>query len=396
MSTKLIQRNDGMWLVQFYEGSKRRRLSTGTRDKKDARARMTEVAAGQAVASAPRPPVQTPARNPILSPESGDTMTMGQLLDRCRRTVWSEREGIKSQRTVSSNVKILSEMIGDEPITAMTYPRLERLKDELFAKGYAAGTVKGKLHCISKALTMATKWVGADDKPLLTGKPAMPEVVSNSIRDRILNDIEEAALFAAIDRRIKAEPMRDWKRFRHLMTFLLNTGCRLGEALGITERSVKTTHATIMIQGEKVEAEPTFVTFARYMTKNDKPRTLALSDEVIEALPYLKMNASPDGRLFPLKAATAWYMFKTVRSDLKLGGVDISDVVLHSLRHTCITRLCESGEMSLDQVADYAGHSSTDVTRKFYRHLRPDESLRAVSIINNLNRRRKDGAPTAI
>lgn len=72
----------------------------------------------------------------------------------------------------------------------------------------------------------------------------------------------------------------------------------------------------------------TLVTFARYRTKNDKPRSIPLTglNDLAPDLGVEKKTGRPI--YFPLKQATAWYMWTNIRDDLAALGFDIQDVTL--------------------------------------------------------------------
>jgi integrase len=122
----------------------------------------------------------------------------------------------------------------------------------------------------------------------------------------------------------------------------------------------------------------TFVHFRQYRTKNDKPRQLPLSEAVVTELPYLRL-AAVGGKLFPLKSATAWYMWDNIRDDMKDQGFDLSDVVLHTMRHTRLTRLAKAG-VAIHKISQWAGHSDIKVTWNHYAHLAPNDLLDLVPV----------------
>lgn len=357
---RLNKRSDGIYLAVFYVDGDRQRKSTGTRDLKIARERAREIVKGTYAAP---PKAQTAAT-------SGGGLTMTELFDRCAQTVWSPRK-VRSQRTVKSNIKILSEMIGDEPVSAMNYPRLQQLVEDLFARGYAAGTVHRKMCAVSKALNEATRMMDSNGRPILAAKVPIPTVVARNARSRVLSHQEERAIFDQIKVRMAAEPSRDWYRFSLLLRFLLDTGCRLGEALNVTKATV-----------EEIEGA-TFVEFPRYSTKNEKPRKLPLTQAIVSSLPHLSA-ASVDGRLFPLKPQTVWYMWKAIRSDLVAKDHQVQDVVLHTMRHTFLTRLAKSGKVRIERISEWAGHSSLQVTIDHYLHLMPEDKLATLDVVEAL------------
>jgi integrase len=186
---------------------------------------------------------------------------MARLFQICQQSVWSTRK-VKSQATVKSNIKILCEFIGDELVADMNYTKLELLVQRLFDEGYAAGTVHRKMCAISKALNHAARLTDDNGKPILAGKIPMPTVIANNTRDRVLTKTEEANIFLAIANRIEAEPNRNWYRYGLLIKFLLDTACRLGEALNVSLPHISERDGV------------TFVNLPRYSTKNNRPRLI--------------------------------------------------------------------------------------------------------------------------
>jgi integrase len=209
---------------------------------------------------------------------------------------------------------------------------------------------------VGKSLTMATRW------EIMVARPAMPTLKVENKRERVMTDDEEAAIFQACAKRAEAEPARPWVRFGHLVRFLLDVGCRLGEALNVKLGDVEE------IDGQWV------VHFRRYETKNGKPRSIPLTDAVVASLPYLRMTAAR-GMLFPITAGTAWYMWDNLRDDVG----DMEDVVLHTLRHTCITRL--AARLPIQIVSLWAGHSDIKVTAG-YTHLNTSNLVQAMQVLN--------------
>jgi integrase len=358
---QLKQKPSGIWFVEFEgDGGERRRVSTNTRDKQIAREKMRDIVLG--------------LDKPAPQSRSGDSrLTMSDLFDRAQKTVWAPGEA-KSQATIRSNIKILEPLIGSVAVADMNYTRLEDLALELKAKGYAPATIKRKMDMISKALRMATIWTDERGRPLLAAKPKMPTIRVSNLKDRVLERHEEVAVFNAIEQRRQDEPGRQWFRFASLIRFLLDTGARLGEALNTGPEALSTR------QGHR------FVTFARYRTKNDKPRTVPLTPAAAEALDALMphLGRLDDGSLgfFPMSNGTAWYMWDNIREDLKKAGLNIDDVTLHTLRHTALTRLAQGG-MGLLQLQKWAGHSDPKITADRYTHLQPGDLLGGLDILSS-------------
>lgn len=365
---KLRQKPTGLWVVDYdcaLTGT-RRRVSTGCRDRAEATKRAREIVLG---IDAPPPPGAQRAL-----PGATGGITMRQLFDRCLLTVWSPREA-KSQASIKSNLKVLERTVLVDPtdptkhvaladleVARCTIPWLTALKAALLAKGYAPGTVKRKMDTVGKALTMAMDW------ELITYRPKMPTVTVNNLKNRVLSEAEEAAAFAAIEARIAAEPQRPWQRFRILLRWLLDTGCRLGETLA-AEPSWLDQH-----MGRAVLSLP------GHATKSGKDRLVPLSKALIELVPVLRLLAI-DGKLFPMGASTAWYMWTNIRADVKAHGFDIDDVTLHTMRHTCITRLIKGG-LRIHLAGKWAGHADIKITMQRYAHLTVEELFEGADLMD--------------
>lgn len=337
----LVRRSNGIWTVVAEIEGVRVRKSLSTRDHAEARRR---------------------AASAFEQAKKDRQWTMNDLFDRCCETCWSP-EQYRSQATLMSDVDHMREVCGQEAISDITYQRLVEIRDELFlgrSKPLAPATVVRKLNLIGKALTEGMKHNGSNGRPVVTARPPMPDISVNNVNDRVLTPTEEAAVFASISRRSND---LEWMRFGYLIRFLLDTACRRGEALALTTAMLETRH-----DGD------TWVHIPRYGTKQQKPKSLPLTDAIKDGLPWLLMNAE-DGRLFPLEGYEVNRMWNTIRDELGL-----ADVVIQSLRHTCLTRL--ASRVAIQKVKVWAGHSNITTTSNRYAHLTPDDLTDAREILN--------------
>jgi integrase len=352
----LRRKESGIWVLDYDQDGKRARLSTGTRDYNEAKRIAKEIVMG----------VRSPADRPTAAKET-KAITMEDLFRHMMLTHWRDK---KSQATIRSNVGILETMIGDVEVSRMNTVTLQKVVDHMLKDQYAPGTIKRKMDAIMVSLKVATRWDGGTGtgRPLLTTLPDRPPLEVRNLRDRILLPKEEEAVFAAIAARTLKEPTRDWVRFGVLIRFLLDTGCRLGEALALVEDRIV------------VRNDRTWVTFPIYTTKNDKARTLPLTRELEAELPKA-LARRIDERVFPIRPATCWWMWDNIRGDVEKAGLNIEDVNLHTLRHTCITRL--ASQVPIQKVALWAGHSDISVTMKRYGHLQTHDLLSCVESLDS-------------
>ncbi|PZR35799.1 tyrosine-type recombinase/integrase [Caulobacter segnis] len=340
MNISMRQKPSGIWIVDYDgEDGKRKRISTGTRDKAQASKLAREIVLGKIA-----PPAAHPSQTQTRAKEGGPTLT--DLWDTMLKDEWSPSR-TKSQRTLMSNIKILTPLIGGKLVKDVGDQDLVDLKAALEAKGYAPATVKRKLDMVGRSLTAAVR------RRIIDERPHMPVVVVKNEKDRIVSPEEEALIFDAIDARAQREPMRQWKRFRALVRWLIDGGFRLSEPLQAKPDWI------VEVKGKPVLALPPEA------CKSGKARPVPLTKAIMDTVPYLKATMTDD-RLFPMTPATAWYMWDTIREDIRLSGKgNIDDVNLHTFRHTCLTRLIQGG-MAIHWVSKWAGHANTIITEQRY------------------------------
>lgn len=147
---------------------------------------------------------------------------------------------------------------------------------------------------------------------------------------------------------------------RSVILFLYYTGLRANEALRACWLDVDLDNETILI-GTK-----------NNRTKNRKSRLLPLSKTALEVLRHLKelnLNQEKDFIFcksggFPFSVSYVSKTFKKACRAEKLPG----EIHLHSLRHSFCSNLVRSN-VPIFTVSKLAGHSSVQVTEKFYAHL---------------------------
>ncbi len=231
-------------------------------------------------------------------------------------------------------VHLTAELIGKER-------RL--LQDTPTNKGQtrSPATVNRYLASLSAILTYATRelrWIG--DNPCFN----LVKLKESSGRDRVLSDEEITCL-------LTASRKSDSPYLYCVILLSLTTGARQGEILGLEWKHVDLDNRLAYLQE----------------TKNGRPRSIALSDAVIEELRTL------EARRDPLK--TLVFASKTAfgRTDLKkvwkkaLEQAGIMDFRAHDMRHTFATLAARQGASNLE-LATAMGHRSLDMIQR-YTHL---------------------------
>jgi integrase len=198
-------------------------------------------------------------------------------------------------------------------------------------RGNSNATINRKMAALSKLLRKAGKM--GDIHSL----PEFRRQKERSGRIRFLESDEEVRLFAEI----RGHSERYWQ----LCVFLVDTGARLGEAIGL--------HWNDIHDGS--------VTF--WLTKSGRSRTVPMTRRVREILsPMERTRPGPFAGIKQYQFRQVWHK---ARSDIGLAADH--ELIPHSLRHTCASRLVRGG-VDIRRVQMWLGHQTLQMTMR-YSHL---------------------------
>ncbi len=281
------------------------------------------------------PPSPKPASSPSSGGERGsddpsthEHGTLFELYEAYHGVLWEESF---HKYCVGAFIREIDRMLGRERLDDFPQAKLDHVIGCLRAKGNGNATINRKLAALGKLLKKAHR-MGR-----LKSLPQFTRLKERAGRIRFLEHEEEDALFRAI--RARSE------EYHRLAVFLVDTGARLGEAIGL--------HWNDIDEGR--------VTF--WITKSGRSRTLPLTKRAREAL-----RASRPARRGPfihIKQQQFRAVWHAARRDCGLG--DDADVVPHILRHTCASRLVRGG-IDLRRVQMWLGHQTLQMTM-LYAHL---------------------------
>jgi len=246
-------------------------------------------------------------------------------------------------------------------VTEVSDVHVQNLVDTLEDRGYASATINRYLSAISKMLRFANQ------RQSIYHLDRMPHIEwqkETNGRERYLEPLEEQEIIRILT---------EWNmvNYLELYLFLMDTGMRLGEALSIKKLMVHNNN------GHYVVNLPASV------TKNGEPRGVPLTQRAKSIVVRLLDKAERNDMLFKhLKYWTAENTWRRLRKAMNLE--DDKEFVIHCLRHTCATRLAQSGKVELHMIGQMLGHKSWKMIKR-YSHLIPNNLRGAISVLNEVN-----------
>ncbi|MND82153.1 Tyrosine recombinase XerD [compost metagenome] len=250
--------------------------------------------------------------------------TMRDLVELTWLRYWEQQKNGEGSKRRALMVLEDLEWIDLSPVE-ITRKSLLQLVDFYLQKDNSNATVNRKIAAITKLLGTAF------DEELINRKPTIRFLTERNARTRFITLSEEEALLY-------------WLRELgyvgecHLTIFLLDTGCRVGEAL--------------KLRPEHVDRQRKCVLFGD--TKNGTTRMIPLTDRALDSV--LKWGEVKSVSVFDQK-------FKRAREHAGLGN----DVTPHVMRHTNASRLAQSG-VSVVILKAWLGHKTIRMTDR-YAHL---------------------------
>jgi len=256
--------------------------------------------------------------------------------------------GSKSESTARSILKGLAVFFGpSKPLSSIDTPAIARYVDHLKAIGNQPSSIARKLAVLQKALGLAV----LDD--LLPRAPRIPKQRSSILgRSRPPRYLQDPEVLSLTDFLRKSYP-----DYLPLTDFLLETGVRLGEALGLEWEDVRDRIIDL------------------WDTKNGGSRSVPLTPKAFEVLESLR--SKPGGPFHHLTDYTYHRVWNKAKASI--GLADDKQFVPHVLRHTFASRLVQRGA-SLQVVQKLLGHSKLEMTL-VYAHLSPANLAEAVALL---------------
>lgn len=246
---------------------------------------------------------------------------------------------------VSGFIRDLDRLLHGQRFIEFRQDTLDALIGQLREKGNSNATINRKLAALSKLLKKAHR------NGNLLAIPEFHRLREKNGRIRFLDNEEEDRLFRAI--------RHHSEHYYLLSIFLIDTGARLGEAIGLRWSDI--------IQNQ--------VTF--WITKSGRSRTIPLTERAKSAILACKgQNGGPFLAIKQYKYRAVWK-----EAQLACGLGNDRDVVPHILRHTCASRLVQGG-VDLRRIQIWLGHQTLQMTMR-YAHLATKDLDVCLSVLEN-------------
>lgn len=216
-----------------------------------------------------------------------------------------------------------------------------RCKDPRTAPRVSGSTVKTELDLLSKMLSVAETEFGIS-LPFGNVVRSIRKPKGGTSRDRRLTQPDW--------QRLEAECQASKNPLLYpAFVIAVETSMRQGELLGARKEDYNKAKRYLLLP----------------QTKNGETRAVPLSTRAVAALDALPAHDS--GRLIPLEKQTLYSVFKAA-----VDRAGIENFTWHDLRHEALSRLAESGKLSLLEMAAVSGHKTLQMLKR-YTHLHAEQ-----------------------
>jgi len=274
--------------------------------------------------------------------ERNSNMLLSEAIKQVYEGKWKYNK--RPDSPMARSEMILS-LLGDIPLQKIDEDTITLLKQKLSARGIVTGTVNRYL----AALKTILKFKRQPWDHIKLGKESRGRI-------RVVSREEEARVIDLLSNTVHSNRRGFYPDVADLVEIQVDTGMRLGETLKLTYEDVNYESNLIHI----------------WINKGDKPRSIPMTKRVASILK--RRQADAQLKPFNLTAYQADKAWAWARKEM--GLEEDAEFLIHSLRHTCASRLVNAG-VDLYVVKEWLGHSSIQVTER-YAHLAPDKLASAM------------------
>jgi integrase len=266
-------------------------------------------------------------------------------------------EGGKDIKSKTMRLKYhLKPFFADKPLSKITTFDVERYKKHRLEQEAAKGTINRELAALSHLFSKAVEWKWVDHKPA-----TIKRLQEDSGRITYLTTEQ-------IERLIQAAIGDQFEQLYPFIVIGLETSMRRSEILSIKLEDIDLDRLVIYIPKAKAGAR-------------EQPITSHLA-EFLD--PYIEAAEKDQVWLFPSgksKSGHTVNIEKPWKRVVLAAGLDPTQVVRHTLRHTAITHLVQAG-VDLPTVKRISGHKTLAMVEK-YSHQNGDHIRAAMNKLDN-------------
>jgi integrase len=275
----------------------------------------------------------------------------------------------KTKRSTAVNMRQLECQFGkDTLLKDITRETVMDAIEDWKGDDKSPATINRRLSLLSKVFRLSMDWSDSGVKV----PPKMPKLKESKGKTRVITMEEELEISTLL----ASDSLH-----HDLFNVLIDTGMRLGEALGlqhapldydiIESRALAEYYAysEINLKQKKIHI---------WVNKGDRPRTIPMTDRVFAILKRREDQLVFDG-LNQYNVAKKW---KWLRKQMHLTGD--KGFSAHTCRHTCATRLWDLTR-DIYLVKEWLGHASVETTQR-YTHLASDSLDGAAALLNGVSK----------
>lgn len=265
----------------------------------------------------------------------GRTQTLGELLTTVARDKWSDK---KSGDKLAQNGTMFVKWVGpNQPIRGITSAMLYEYVAYLRSTGNSNATVNRKLSAVKVML----RW--AERNNIINKVPYVEK-----FKEKSAEASSDFFDFGEEDEVVALLHHRGYHRIAHLFLFVLDTGCRIQEALNLHYTEVARDRITLNRTKSGGWRVIPMTTRAQLMIRNCQ----AVTGDQDKPFGDITYRYALDNLIGVYQA---------------LGGRYANiDKPFHILRHSCASRLALRG-VDAKRIMDWMGHSNISVTQRYMK-----------------------------
>jgi integrase len=314
---------------------------------------------------------------------TGPRQTLAQFLERWLEDVVKPSVRPSTYTSYEQKVRVhIVPTLGKLPLNQVMPQRIQAFMNEKREAGQSPRSVQYLRAVLRRALGQALKWDLVSRNAATLVDP--PHLSRRTLP--VLNAQQSETLMQALD----------GDRLQPLVTLMVATGLRRGEALGLRWSDIDFDEGTVSVHGQyqRIDGDWTWVE----PKTETSTRTLALPAFAIAALRTQRTRqleerliAGPHWAdydlVFPTATGTpqdggsvSHQFAKRVRRANEIakqeGRDQLPPITLHGLRHTMATMMLAHG-LTLGEIQKVLGHSQIALTADLYAHFAPEIARRA-------------------